>query len=198
MAFNKCKDSIELLYQFMPVMTLPLQWCSITHCNHSCWCNNKEKKLWVYFFLFLFANHCWFCPVKRPVIVPCMSASQCAVLSCETKQLAARRPGTVKKHQSSYDVSHQKLCSRLCQSTCDFFFLPSATPAAWGLRCNVSLVNCFFFYFPPKLFIPATLALTRCLSGWNSSGLKAPSWQQASMHQLGSAVTERRKQKIRY
>lgn len=158
--------------------------------------------MWVFF-----ANHRRFCPAERPVSAPCVSASRCAVLSGETKQLAARGPGTVKKHRSRCNVSHQNqgfvvcACVRACVTF--FFVLPSATPAAWRLRCGVSVVNCCFFLvllflLSPKLSIVATLALTRCLSGWNSSGLKAQSWQQATTHQLGSAVTERRKQKMRY
>lgn len=150
-------------------------------------------------FCFLFANHCCFCPVEWPVSVPCVSAFQCAVLSGETKQLAARRPGSVKKHQSSCNVSHQELCLHLCQSTGDFFFFcRRSLRLRGGLDATCRLSTAFFPYFPPKLFIPATLALTRRLSGWNSSGLKVQSWQQATTHQLGSAVTERGKQKMRY
>lgn len=109
------------------------------------------------------------------------------------------------RHIKTKASSFVRACERARACVTFFFLLPSATPAAWGLRCGVSVVNCCFFFFlvllfllSPKLFIPATLALTRCLSGWNSSGLKAQSWQQATTHQLGSAVTERRKQKMRY
>lgn len=107
--------------------------------------------MWVFF-----ANHRRFCPAERPVSAPCVSASRCAVLSGETKQLAARGPGTVKKHRSRCDASHQNqgfvvcACVRARACVTFFFLLPSATPAAWGLRCGVSVVNCCFIFFSPS------------------------------------------------
>lgn len=47
-------------------------------------------------------------------------------------------------------------------------FLPRAALAVWGLDTACGCQLLFFFL---KLFHPVTPALTRCLSGWNSSGL---------------------------
>lgn len=184
-------------------MALPLQWSSSTHDNQSCWCPHKEKGC---------ASVGLFC--KPSAFLSGGEACQCAVRVCLSVCRLVRRDKaagcTRAWHCQEASESLQRVTSkprlrRLCVRACVtfFFLLPLATPAAWGLRCGVSVVNCCFFLvllflLSPKLFILATLALTRCLSGWNSSGLKAQSWQQATTHQLGSAVTERRKQKMRY
>lgn len=102
-----------------------------------------------------FTNHRRFCPAERPVSAPCVSASRCAVLSGETKQLAARGPGTVKKHRSRCDVSHQNqgfvvcACVRASARLCDIFFLSCRRPLrlCGGLDAACRLSTAVFFYF---------------------------------------------------
>lgn len=190
-------------------MALPLQWSSSAHDNQSCRCPHKEKgRASVGLFLQTIGVF-----VRRRGLSVRRACLPLGVPSCQARQSSWLHEGLALSrsigvaatcHIKTKASSFVRACERALAWHFFFFLLPSATPAAWGLRCGVSVVNCCFFlqsffsYFPPKLFIPATLALTRCLSGWNSSGLKAQSWQQATTHQLGSAVTERRKQKMRY
>lgn len=140
----KKKCPVEWLHYFLPLMG-PLVFVKHSHVDVT-----TKKKLRECIFCFVFhANHS-FCPVERPVSVPCVFASQCAILSGKTKQLAARRPATVKKHRRSYDVSHQKLCLRLCQSTCDFFFCRWPLRLHGGLDAMCRLSTAFFPTYRPN------------------------------------------------
>lgn len=138
------------------------------------------------------------------MFLSCGEACQCAVRLCLSARCLVTRDKaagcTKAKHCQEASKSSRRVTSiaTLALMSRHFFFCRRPLRLRGGLDATCQLPTAFFPYFPPKLFIPATLALTRWLSGWNSSGLKAQSWQQETTHQLASAVTERRKQKMRY
>lgn len=192
------------------LMALPLQWSSSTHDNQPCWCPHKQKGR---------ASVGLFC--KPSAFLSGGEACQCAVRVCLSVCRLVRRDKAAgctrawhcqEASESLRRVTSKPRLRRLCVRASEralvwhFFFScrrPLRLRGGLDAACRLSTAVFFFFLvllflLSPKLFIPATLALTRCLSGWNSSGLKAQSWQQATTHQLGSAVTERRKQKMRY
>lgn len=186
----------------MPVMAPPLLWSSSTHGNQSWWCHNKDKSC-VSVFLF-FVVYCKPLPffVRWRGLSVCRPCLPFNVLSCQARQSSwLYEDQALSRSIEVVATCHLKNCACACVKELLTFFLcrrPLRLRGGLYATCRLSTA---FFPTPPnpsKLFIPATLALTRCLSGWNSSGLKAQTWQQATTHQLDSAVTERRKQKMRY
>lgn len=151
-----------------------------------------KKAVWVFcFFLRTVAVFVWW----RGLSV-CRVCLPLSVLSVRRDKAAGC---TKAKHCQEASKSLQRVTSitKLALMSKHFLLCPRPLRLHGSLDATCQLSTAFFPLLSPKLFIPTTLALNRCLPGWNSSGLKAKSWQQATTHQLGSAVTEREKQKMR-